>query len=94
MAPTAIEELRILATHRARLTSERTRLTNRINAEMLRFGHAVGQLGPIAGKLVRPLIEDFCRDGRVGIHGDYFSSTPVSVGKIREVNSAIPERGH
>jgi transposase len=87
MAPTAIEELRILATHRARLTSERTRLTNRINAEMLRFGHTVGQIGPIAGKLVRPLIEDFCRDGRVGIHGDYFSSTPVPEGVVAIIDT-------
>jgi transposase len=87
MAPIAVEELRILTTHRARLASERTRLTNRINAEMLRFGHTVGQLGPIAGKLVRPLIEDFCRDGRVGIYGDYFSSTPVPKGVVAIIDT-------
>ena len=77
MAPIAVEELRILTTQRARLASERIRLTNRINAEMLRFGHTVGQVGPMAGKLVRPLIEDFCRDGRVGIYGDYFSASRI-----------------
>jgi hypothetical protein len=59
--------LRPLTAQRARLVSERIRLSNRINSEMLRFGHTVGQIGAIAGKLVRPLIEDFCRDGRVGI---------------------------
>jgi transposase len=77
MATTAVEELRIMTAQRARLASERTRLTNRINAEMLRFGHTIGQVGAIAGKVVRPLIEDFCRDGRVGIYGDYFSIFPV-----------------
>jgi transposase len=82
IAPIAVEELRVLTAQRARLVSERTRLTNRINAEILRFGHTVGQVGPIAGKLVRPLIEDFCRDGRVGIYGDYFSSTPVPKGVV------------
>jgi transposase len=87
MAPIAIEEVRILTAQRARLTSERTRLTNRINGEMLRFGHTVGQLGAIAGKLVRPLIEDFCRDGRVGIYGDYFSSTPVPSGVVAVIDS-------
>ena len=46
MAPIAVEELRILTTQRARLTSERTRLTNRINAEMLRLDTA-GQVGQV-----------------------------------------------
>jgi transposase len=87
IAPIAVEELRVLTAQRARLVSERTRLTNRINAEMLRFGHTVGQVGPIAGNLARPLIEDFCRDGRVGIHGDYFSSIPVPRGVVAIIDA-------
>ncbi len=86
-APIAVEELRVLTAQRARLVSERTRLTNRINAEMLRFGHTVGQIGPIAGQLVKPLIEDFCRDGRVGIYSDYFSSIPVPKGVVAIIDA-------
>jgi transposase len=82
LAPVAIEELRALTAQRARLVSERIRLSNRINSEMLRFGHTVGQIGAIAGKLVRPLIEDFCRDGRVGIYGDCFSGIRVPSGVV------------
>jgi transposase len=87
MPPVAIEELRALTAQRARLGSERTRLSNRINAEMLRFGHTVGQLGAITGELVRPLIEDFCRDGRVGIYGDYFSSLRIPGGVVAIIDA-------
>jgi transposase len=87
MATVAIEELRALTVQRARLVSERIRLSNRINGDMLRFGHTVGQLGAIAGDLVRPLIEDFCCDGRVGIYGDYFSSTRVPSGVVATIDS-------
>jgi hypothetical protein len=43
MAPDEIQELRVLANQRAKLVAERVRLTNRINGDLLRFGHAVGQ---------------------------------------------------
>jgi len=87
LAPLAIEELRALTAQRTRLVSERIRLSNRINTEMLRFGHTVGQLGAITGELVRPLIEDFCRDGRVGIHGDYFSGIRVPSGVVAIIDA-------
>jgi transposase len=87
MAPVAIEELRAMTAQRARLVSERIRLSNRINAEMLRFGHTVGHLGKIAGELVRPLIEDFCRNGRVGIYGDYFSSMRIPSGVVSIIDA-------
>jgi transposase len=87
LAPPAIEELRALTAQRARLVSERVRLSNRINGEMLRFGHTVGQLGAITGELVRPLIEDFCRDGRVGSHGDYFSGIRIPSGVVAIIDA-------
>ena len=49
MAPDEIQELRVLANQRSKLVAERGRLTNRINSDMLRFGHVVGQLGKING---------------------------------------------
>jgi transposase len=65
VAPARVQELRVLTIQRSKLVAERTRLTNRINGDLLRFGHTIGQVGPVAGKLVRPLIEDFCRNGRM-----------------------------
>ena len=64
MAPDEIQELRVLANQRTKLVAERSRLTNRINSDMLRFGHVVGQLGRINGSVVRALIEDFCETVR------------------------------
>ena len=58
-----------------RLVSERSRLTNRINGALLRYGHTVGQLGPINGNLVRPLIEDFCTQSRVSLYPEYSPTT-------------------
>jgi transposase len=77
MAPDEIQELRVLTNQRSKLVGERGRLTNRINSDLLRFGHVVGQLGRIKGSLVRALVEDFCAHGSVGLHGDYFSDTPI-----------------
>ena len=68
MAPDEIQELRVLANQRSKLVAERSRLTNRINSDLLRFGHMVGQLGKINGPLVRALIEDFCANGSVAMH--------------------------
>jgi len=82
MAPDAIQELRVLANQRAKLVAERSRLTNRINSDMLRFGHVVGQLGKINGSLVRALIEDFCTTGSVARHRDHFSDIPVPAGVV------------
>ena len=65
MAPDSIQELRVLAIQRVKLVGERSRLSNRINGDMLRFGHTIGQVGKINGSVVRPLIEDFCRNGKV-----------------------------
>jgi Transposase len=73
MAPDEIQELRVLVNQRFKLVAERSRLTNRINSDTLRFGHTVGQLGKISGSLVRPLIEDFCANGSVAMHRDHFS---------------------
>jgi transposase len=80
MAPDEIQELRVLANQRAKLVGERSRLTNRINSDMLRFGHVVGQLGKINGTLVRALIEDFCTNGSVARHRDYFSDIRIPAG--------------
>jgi transposase len=80
MAPDEIQELRVLANQRSKLVAERSRLTNRINSDLLRFGHVVGQLGKINGPLVRPLIEDFCTNGSVALHGDHFSDIPIPPG--------------
>jgi transposase len=80
MAPDEIQELRVLAIQRSKLVAERSRLTNRINSDLLRFGHTVGQLGKINGPVVRALIEDFCTRGSVGIHGDYFSDVRIPPG--------------
>jgi len=73
----------VLANQRSKLVAERSRLTNRINSDLLRFGHVVGQLGKISGSLVRALIEDFCANGSVAIHGDHFSDTRVPAGVVR-----------
>src|SRR6516164_5859323 len=82
MAPDEIQELRVLANQRAKLVAERTRLTNRINSDMLRFGHVVGQLGKINGPVVRALVEDFCANGSAGIHRDHFSDIRIPVGVV------------
>lgn len=82
IANDVVRELRVLTVQRARLVSERSRLTNRINGDLLRYGHTVGQLGPINGSLVRPLIEDFCGQGRVGLHPEYFSDQQLPAGVI------------
>jgi hypothetical protein len=62
--------------------AERSRLTNRINSDMPRFGHVVGQLGKINGPVVRALIEDFCAHGSVALHGDHFSDTRIPPGVV------------
>lgn len=80
MAPDEIQELRVLAIHRSKLAAERSRLTNRINSDMLRFGHVVGQLGKINGPVVRALIEDFCTHGTVSLHRDHFSDIRIPPG--------------
>jgi transposase len=80
MAPDDIQELRVLAIQRGKLVGERGRLSNRINSDMLRFGHTIGQLGAINGPVVRPLIEDFCSNGKVGLHQDYFSDLVIPPG--------------
>jgi transposase len=82
MAPDEVQELRVLANQRAKLVAERSRLTNRINSDMLRFGHAVGQLGRINGSVVRALIEDFCANGSVADHRDHFSDIRVPAGVV------------
>jgi transposase len=82
MAPDEIQELRVLANQRSKLVAERSRLTNRINSDLLRFGHTVGQLGKINGPVVRALIEDFCANGSVSIHRDHFSDTRIPAGVI------------
>ncbi len=63
--------------------AERSRLTNRINSDLLRFGHVVGQLGKINGSLVRALIEDFCVNGSVALHRDHFSDARIPAGVVR-----------
>jgi transposase len=83
MAPDEIQELRVLANQRSKLVAERNRLTNRINSDLLRFGHGVGQLGKINGSLVRALIEDFCAHGAVAIHRDHFSDIQIPAGVVR-----------
>jgi transposase len=80
MAPDEIQELRVLTIQRCKLVGERSRLSNRINSEMLRFGHTIGQIGQISGSVVRPLIEDLCRTGKVGLHQDYFSDVAIPPG--------------
>jgi transposase len=80
MAPDEIQELRVLAIQRGKLIGERGRLSNRINSEMLRFGHTIGQVGAINGPVVRPLIEDFCSTGKVSLHREYFSDVPIPPG--------------
>jgi transposase len=82
MAPDEIQELRVLTNQRSKLVAERGRLTNRINSDLLRFGHVVGQLGKINGSIVRALVEDFCANGSVGLHGDYFSDTRIPAGVV------------
>jgi len=82
IAPDEIQELRVLANQRSKLVAERSRLTNRINGDLLRFGHTVGQLGKINGSVVRALIEDFCTTGSVSIHRDHFSDTRIPAGVI------------
>src|SRR5262249_34017079 len=83
MAPDEIQELRVLATQRAKLVAERSRLTNRINSDLLRFGHMVGQPGRINGPVVRALVEGFCATGAVAVHSDPFSGSPIPAGVAR-----------
>lgn len=82
MAPEEIQELRVLTNQRSKLVAERSRLTNRINSDLLRFGHGVGQLGKINGPVVRALIEDFCANGSVVLHGDHFSHIRIPAGVV------------
>jgi transposase len=82
MAPDEIQELRVLAIQRSKLVAERGRLTNRINSDLLRFGHGVGQLGKINGPVVRALIEDFCANGSVAVHRDHFSDIRIPPGVV------------
>jgi transposase len=82
IAPDEIQELRVLAHQRSKLVAERTRLTNRINSDLLRFGHTVGQLGKINGPVVRALIEDFCAHGSVALHRAHFSDTRIPAGVV------------
>ena len=82
MAPDEIQELRVLANQRSKLVAERSRLTNRINSDVLRFGHVVGQLGRINGPVVRALIEDFCIKGSVALHCDYFGENTLPAGVV------------
>lgn len=82
MAPDEIQELRVLANQRSKLVAERSRLTNRINGDLLRFGHTVGQLGKINGPVVRALIEDFCANGSVAMHQDHFSDIRIPPGVV------------
>jgi transposase len=82
MAPDEIQELRVLANQRSKLVAERGRLTNRINSDLLRFGHVVGQLGKLNGAVVRALIEDFCARGAVAMHGAYFSDIRIPPGVV------------
>lgn len=82
MAPDEIQELRVLAIQRSKLVAERGRLTNRINSDLLRFGHVVGQLGKINGPVVRALIEDFCANGSVAVHRDHFSDIRIPPGVV------------
>jgi transposase len=82
MAPDEIQELRVLANQRSKLVAERGRLTNRINSDLLRFGHTIGQLGKINGPVVRALIEDFCANGSVAVHQDHFSDIRIPPGVI------------
>jgi len=86
MAPDEIQELRVLALQRSKLVAERSRLTNRLNSDMLRFGHVVGQLGKINGPVVRALIEDFCANGCVGIHRDHLSDFRIPPGVVLVFN--------
>ena len=82
IATPQVQVLRVLTLERTNLVAERTRLSNRINGDMLRFGHMVGQLGPMRGKLVRALIEDFCREGQVGLYAQYFSDQSIPAGVL------------
>jgi transposase len=82
MAPDEIQELRVLANQRSKLVAERSRLSNRINSDLLRFGHGVGQLGKINGSVVRALIEDFCANGSVAMHQDHFSDIRIPPGVV------------
>jgi transposase len=80
IAPDSIQELRVLAIQRCKLVGERSRLSNRINGDILRFGHTIGQVGKINGSVVRPLIEDFCRNGKVGLRREFFSDIAIPPG--------------
>ena len=82
MAPDEIQEVRVLANQRSKLVAERSRLSNRINSDLLRFGHTVGQLGKINGPVVRALIEDFCANGSVAMHQDHFSGIRIPPGVV------------
>jgi transposase len=80
IATDLVQELRVLVIFRSKLVSERTRLTNRINSDLLRFGHTVGQLGNIAGSSTRPLVEDFMTHDRVLTQKEYFGAGKLPEG--------------
>lgn len=52
MAPDEIQELRALSNQRSKVVAARSRLTDRINGDLLRFGHTVRQLGRSTGPLL------------------------------------------
>jgi transposase len=91
IATDLVQELRVLVIFRSKLVSERTRLTNRINSDLLRFGHTVGQLGNIRGSTTRPVVEDFLAHDRVLIHKEYFGPHPLPAG-VKEVIRSRYER--
>lgn len=54
------EVLRILMNQRQEATRNATRSLNRINNNLLRFGHTIGREGSMADVLPRSIVEDLC----------------------------------
>jgi transposase len=66
-----------MCTERSRLVAERTRISNRINGELLRYGHTVGQVDSVRGKKVRAAIEDYVAGRITPEYAAYFSDLGI-----------------
>lgn len=65
--PEQVEILRCLVAMRNESVRNASRVINRVNNHLLRFGHTIGREGSVASMQIRPMVEDMCR-GIVPMH--------------------------
>ncbi|MBI3947867.1 MAG: IS110 family transposase [Armatimonadetes bacterium] len=60
IAPSHVQELRLLLAQRRNLGRKATAATNRVNNILLRWAHTLGKDGAVTSSALRPIIEDLC----------------------------------